>query len=840
MKRFFGKIVLPLLLVFVLCISPVYAAPETDAFAETQSVVTEKTKDTQALMTGFENVLENDKYTFAFKVEDGNIAVTDKKTGIVRYANPLNSDEDELAVGGKGEVLKSQILVQYYENDAVIIKNSYADAAKNKNISYSIENNVLYVNYVLGDDEFDTNLIPMVLTQERMEKDILPKLTEEEQEEILDRFRLYDREELDPEALKGMQITYPSLKNYNIYARGAIPAYKAEAFYGLFVKAGYTVEDLQKDYDQNELENPYVPKASFDITLEYSLTDDGFKVEVDPEKIKYVEDFQPIRIDILPYFNAADNKDSGFIFVPDGSGSLINLNNNKNTVNTYEKRLFETDNTQAESELIAPYQESVLPVFALSGSKSGFYATIDSGYEEGGVAAGVSGVSSSYNNVYPFFDLLSHGNISYNSTNVASNVLILTENFITCKLAVSYHFTDGGTTYSQIAVKYRELLQNQGILPKESVSDNVNIKVNLIGSAYVQKRFLGIPYTTIVSMTDYHQAAEILGSLEGLTTEVNYINAMPGGSLQKNLTKFKPLSVLGSKKERKELAEKTERLTFSYFAQHATKIKNGDTAKKLDRSNARKYRYDIVGRASVKGNSLKVLSPASLVKYADKAVKKFNKYDVDSVNIQDIGYILCSDFSVGAQYDRYEARLNVQKYLEKVSIDRYVSITNGSVYSLAYADKITEIPVTHTGYKIEDTAVPFYQIVLSGLIPYSTGSVNCADVGIVQFLKTVETGAQLQYTWYYEKPENLTYNSENYYGMGYESTIEDAKAYALKYKPLYEKIAGKAIVEHNYVSDTLSKTVYENGVTVYVNYSDTSAKVDGTSINALDYAVIGG
>jgi len=837
MRRLFGKIVLPLLLAVALCMAPVSAAPDANKDKEnTDSAPIKK----QVLSADFETVLENDKYRFSIKTEDGNIAVTDKKSGIIRYANPINAQDDELAIGGKGEVLKSQILVQYYENDSIVVNNSYADAAKNNNISYSVENDVLYVNYLMGDDEFDTNLIPMILTKERMEKDILSKLSEDEKEEILDRFRLYERKELDPEALKGMEITYPSLKKYDIYVRGAIPAFKAKDFYELFVKAGYTVEDLQKDYDQNELENPYKPKPSFDITLEYSLTDDGFKVDVDPKKIKYVENFKPVRIDILPYFDAADSKDSGFIFVPDGSGSLINLNNNKYTVNTYEKRLFETDNAQAESELIAPYQESVLPVFALSGSKSGFYATIDSGYEEGGVAAGVSGVSSFYNNVYPFFDLLSHGTISYSSTSVASNVLIMTENFITSKLSVAYHFISGGTSYSQIAVSYRELLQKQGLLPEKSVSDNVDINVKLIGSAYVQKRFLGIPYTSITSMTDYDEAAKILEKLEGLNTEVNYINAMPGGSLQKNLTKFKPLSVLGSKKERKELAEKTARLTFSYNAQYATKIKNGDTAKKLDRSNARKYKYDIVGRVSVKSNSLKVLSPAVIVKYADKAVKKFNKYDIDSVNIQDLGYLLCSDFNVDAQFDRYKARQNVQKYLEKLSKDRYVSLTNGSVYSLAFADKITDIPITHTGYKIEDTAVPFYQIVLSGIIPYTTASVNSADEGILHFLKTVETGAQLQYTWYYEKPDNLTYNSEDYYGMSYESTIDEAKAYALKYKPLYEKISGKAIVEHKYVSETLSETVYENGITVYVNYSDSSVKIKGTTVNALDYAMIGG
>jgi len=358
MRRLFGKIVLPLLLAVALCMAPVSAAPDANKDKEnTDSAPIKK----QVLSADFETVLENDKYRFSIKTEDGNIAVTDKKSGIIRYANPINAQDDELAIGGKGEVLKSQILVQYYENDSIVVNNSYADAAKNNNISYSVENDVLYVNYLMGDDEFDTNLIPMILTKERMEKDILSKLSKDEKEEILDRFRLYERKELDPEALKGMEITYPSLKKYDIYVRGAIPAFKAKDFYELFVKAGYTVEDLQKDYDQNELENPYKPKPSFDITLEYSLTDDGFKVDVDPKKIKYVENFKPVRIDILPYFDAADSKDSGFIFVPDGSGSLINLKI-ENMRDQHEKAKHDAKQAKKAPKKSSSNKESYTPV----------------------------------------------------------------------------------------------------------------------------------------------------------------------------------------------------------------------------------------------------------------------------------------------------------------------------------------------------------------------------------------------------------------------------------------------------------------------------------------------
>lgn len=842
MKKLFGKIALPLLLSLAMCVQPVSAAPDEGTADTDNSALTVETSVSES---GFVTMLENDDYILAFRSTDAGIAVIDKNTGIVRYSNPTDAESDELAVGGKGYNLRSQIMVQYYEKEILTMMNSFGDCMKyntaaEQTMTYEVKDDVLYVNYKIGDTTFNVDIIPTVIPKDRMD-DILSKLSDEDKETVLKEYRYYSKSELTKEAYDQLVIIYPCIAQHDVYARDKIAAYKGEAFYKILTDAGYTQEIADKDYKKLGMENPYSPSANFEVTLEYSLTEDGFKATVDPSKIKYEEDFKPVRINILPYFGAADRDDSGYIFVPDGSGSLIYLNNNKYTVNTYEQRLFETDNTFTIEEVIAPARESVLPVFALCSQESGFYATLDSGYEEGGVAAGVSGNTSYYNNAYAFFDLVSHGYISYGAGgNVSAKVLTMTDDFISCNLTVSYHLIDGNTTYSQVAVKYREYLQKKGLLPTESSSEVIDLNVKLIASAYVQKRFLGIPYTTIAAMTNYKQAAEILGELGDITTSVNYVNAMPGGFLQSNLTKFKPLSVLGSKKKRAALAEQTEKLTFSYYAQYATDIKNGHAAKKLDRSNGRKYWYDIVGRAYQKSNSFMILSPSKLTEYASKALKKFDKYDIESVNIMDVGYLLSSDFKKGNQIDRYEARKEVEKYLAAVSKKKDVSVTYGSIYSFKYADKITEIPVTHTGYKIEDQAVPFYQIVISGLIPYSTESVNLADEGVDHFLKTVEVGGQLQYSWYYEKPDNLTYTQEDYYGMDYNSTIDDAKAYAEKYSTLYKKIAGKAIVDHSYINKKLAKTVYENGITVYVNYSDNEVSVDGVTVAALDYTVIGG
>ncbi|MBQ2286635.1 MAG: hypothetical protein II252_04975, partial [Clostridia bacterium] len=102
-----------------------------------------------------------------------------------------------------------------------------------------------------------------------------------------------ERDKLDKNALKTVSLSFPSIEKYDLYIRSKMPDYIAEEIYELFTKSGYTSEDLQRDCDQNGIENTYKPKPSFHIEIEYSLTEDGFKVYVDTKKVTYNPDYKP-------------------------------------------------------------------------------------------------------------------------------------------------------------------------------------------------------------------------------------------------------------------------------------------------------------------------------------------------------------------------------------------------------------------------------------------------------------------------------------------------------------------------------------------------------------------
>lgn len=220
--------------------------------------------------------------------------------------------------------------------------------------------------------------------------------------------------------------------------------------------------------------------------------------------------------------------------------------------------------------------------------------------------------------------------------------------------------------------------------------------------------------------------------------------------------------------------------------------------------------------------------------------KSIKSSKLKSLNILDVGYQLHSDFNLKNELDRHKTREAIEEYLKSLSNEAELFVDTGSIFSFPYSDKITNIPSDHSGYKIEDTAIPFYQIVISGYLPYSAPSINSAPDSETAFLKAVEYGAQLQYTWICKKPENVLRIREDYYGFLYSDFIESAKEYINSYKELYSSIEGSSITEHIIYSDELTKTVYDNGIAVLVNYGDEVIEADGRQIEPKSFCLIGG
>ncbi len=779
---------------------------------------------------GYRAVIENEKFALGYKVSDASVALLNKSTGYVWYTNPKNS--------GNSKKVKSQLEFFYYNNNTVVGMDSFEYGIEAEAVPrYEVDGNTLTVNYELGNNEFELEMMPSVVKKERFENEFLSKLTDEEKAEVLSNYTLFDRKTLDKETYDIMIISYPSLKDSDLYVRpNDIPNYMAEKSYNLLVKAGYTSDDLQKDCDENGIENTYVAKPYFKAQLKYYLTDYGFSVSLDPKTIEYNKNYIPVKVSVLPYFGAADQKSDGFMLLPDGSGAIVNLNNGKTSENVYNKNFFTTDAVLNDVTAQPNSQLSLLPYFGISNEKGGFIASVDSGYEVGGVTAQVSGMSNNFNAISSYYNLFINSKVTY-SANANDSFYRFAENIYSDVINISYHITDNSPDYSELALVYREHLKEIDAL-KDSNLKATNMNITFKGVAKSTKNFLGFNYEANEAYTTVEQAEEIMSKIGLKNADIRLDNFTCGGEIQDSVSSLKLESSAGNIKDLKDLYSMSGNTFLSVNAQHLSKENKSYASMAISQEAAYGLEFNTATLKKELWRYSVVLSPEYLQSAAEKLARQIKKREVKAINIEDIGYSFNSDLRENDEIGRYESRKAVQRFLSTLSDNATVSVNKGSIYSLEFADKIWDIPMSSSNYLIEDYSIPFYELVISGSIPYTAPEINDSSEIHTSFLKALEYGAQPHFTLIYRKLDSVDYYKDDYYGYFYEDYIDVIKEYSSVTEELYEKLDGAAMVEHK-LENGVAEVNYDNGVKIYINYNDTDIKIENSIVKSQDFLVVG-
>ena len=260
------------------------------------------------------------------------------------------------------------------------------------------------------------------------------------------------------------------------------------------------------------------------------------------------------------------------------------------------------------------------------------------------------------------------------------------------------------------------------------------------------------------------------------------------------------------------------------------------TRGKISQDDAYKLNYNFVNGFKENSNYLLLLSSKIFTKNFDKLIGQINKHKLEAINLRDIGYELNSDFDDGAEIDRHQARINAQEYMKKLSDKAELSVDKGSIYALPFVNKIWDIPMSGSNYHIEDYSVPFYQMAISGYVNYVAAPFNDNSDILAQFLKAVEYGAQPQFALTYKMPKGINYYQEKYYGYLYENHIDSIKELSDKYSKISDAINGSSIVNHE-GSENWAVTEYENGVKLYINYSNSDLLIKGKTVSSQDILI---
>ena len=611
----------------------------------------------------------------------------------------------------------------------------------------------------------------------------------------------------------------------------------------------------------------YFKKAStnFSIPVKLSLKDEYVHVELMIDQIKENGDTRILSVNVYPYFGAAGLNDTGYAFVPDGTGSLMVFNRELLSYypfgNEGEGIMYAVNPTEyATNNYFQNWNEALrLPVYGMVKNNDAFLAIIERGAAVTEIEAGMSRMWNSYNVVKPCINIRdvqerrtatgTKGEGSYYSEIRPENVVI------------RYYPLDGEKAdYIGMAERYREyLIEEKGMTPIKEVASNA-LNISLYGAVKKEKHFLGIPYTGAEYLTTYSEAEELVDRLAADNIDKVFINysgwTSSGLDTTTDLT-LKPSSKLGGKKAINSLIDKVngiDNYTLAFdlelheFHSQTSDIKSfKDVAHGLDASPSVIWRERIsaAGARTRSNMGYMLIHPARMLGYAEKFINSASANDVKSLSFNSLGNSLyCAyNFNDDSTRDKSEHHMEDIFGAAKEAVDEngILNTTGGNGYAAPYVDNIMNAPVYSSNNMLLSIEVPFYQIVFRGYVNLASNPFNLESEQDDLLLKLAETGMSLYYQLM--DAESTAFHNTDYtqlYACAIDDHYDDMIATYKRLKPLYDAVGDSTIVNYETISKDIKITTFSNGSKVYVNYSEADVNVNGVKVAAKDFTVTGG
>ena len=854
-------------------------------------------------LKGMTLVTENDVFYLYADVSTGEMAIQNKVTKEIMLSNPAN------ALANADETRLSQIYVNFFAVTAGKSKMQtlygYNDSFKYNQAKVVFTEDGIDVHYSLG-EEWKDYAIPNKISARKLIDALMAGGTFEDEEDaiklIKSNFDIYDPNQIciknwryDNESMRNEFLAaYPdsgetpyvylkkSIFDSN-YAKGILENLLTTANADYFKLSEIGEEKTQFELDSEELLNDkdretYKEKdyPNFKITVEYNLTNEGLVANVNTNSIKYdTSKYCLASISVLPYFAAASttttNYDNGYVFLPDGSGTLVRFEDiiNKGTIGKITGSLYGTDYTyyQISGKNAEQY---TMPVFGLVNSSenngTGYFAIIEEGDALASVTASVErNAGSAYASFkyaeYDTYDI--DASLSGNATST-KEITVVSKNFYKGNYTVNYKFLMANETaeahgiegtydasYVGMAKLYREYLTKNGILDKiEDPKESVKLFLEFFGSIKVKEQIATFPVTVNKELTSFEDIVEIQKELSesGVSNNSYILKGFYNGGLSASYpTKIKWQRVLGGKNGIKELLANAKSedyevatdvdFSYAYGAKKANGYKEkNDAVKTLDNRYTTKRVYYAATQTFERTSGVAV-SSASFVELFERFYKSVEDYDISILATRALGSDLNSDFDSEEYYTREDSKNNIVNLLKHMTKEDGANLglilDVGNVYAMKYASSVLSAPLDSSKYVMTSETVPFYGMVYHGSVEFAGNALNMEGDEDFMFLRSLENGSSLYYT--------LAKNEDNISALKFDK--EYSKYYSVSYDYLKDTIIStykthnelmkgkqdKYIIGHRFLNDEDldvnvtyldGKTTINNSLVVLVTYED--------------------
>jgi hypothetical protein len=777
-----------------------------------------------------------------------------KDTGAVWTSVPTNPEEDTLAMSAEKGHIRSTLSVTYSDDIGTEISlNNYTYSIENQTYDIEAGDDYITVHYSVGKVQKEY-VIPPVCTATDMEE-YFTRLDSTQLNLVKQYYKKYDINNLSKKDDKDALLeNYPELANQVLYVLRdtATEAVKAK-LQSIFDEAvGYTYEDLVSDKElDSSLSTNDNPVFNVDVT--YRLDGRDLIVEMPYSAMEFPKDTPMLNIDLLPFFGAGTTDDEGFLFVPEGSGALIDFNNGKTAQSVYYANVYGWDMAHAR-DAVVHNTCTAFSTFGISKGGNSFICNIEGGSSYASIEADIAGRFNSYNFVNSEFGILERE--QYDVGSIANNqVYIYQEELPDEVLSQRYTFVDSGS-YVDMAKEYQNYLKkNYGQYLTLNDDASAPVVIEVVGAVDKVRQIVGIPVSRPLELTTYNEASDIITRLnsEGMDNMIVKMTGWCNGGVNQSILKdVDTVTALGSSRSLKNLCQNAAGLGVNVYLDGITEyaydsdILDGffsyrDSARFISRELSELYPYSNVTygiREGLDGHYL--LHEKLILEMMDNLYEAGQKYGAYGISFQDVGRDLSSDFYRSNPYSREDALVDQSQRLASIKDSGgNIMINAGNIYAAVYSDVITQMDLKGSEYTIIDEYVPFYELAIHGYITYTGNPVNICGTEQDEILESVAYGAGLSYSVMAEDVEALQKTLyPQYYGSSFESVHDRMIETYTRFNNELGHVFNQEMTGHVNLNENVSCTEYKDGTKVYVNFGYTDYSENGVNVPARDYVVV--
>lgn len=589
----------------------------------------------------------------------------------------------------------------------------------------------------------------------------------------------------------------------------------------------------------------YFGDVGISVTITFTLRDDSVLISFNTNDLTETATAKLLSVSVAPYFCSTPNSEgtSDYLFVPSGSGALMYTD--PDTIGLgrdYSGNVYGNDYAVDILADSGNEEEIRLPVYGVKSGNNALCAIIENGDGAARIDALAGNPKNNYSTVYTTFYVRGYNNVEWDKKDaqLLNNIWPKNKEFS----VGFYPLFDDDANYTGMANCYKKYLSKNEMLIK-SDSKQQTYGVTLVGGAQVKRFAFGIPYTSVLPLTTSDNSIIILDDLiksNGIIPNVVLKGYGESGiDVEKIGGGYSFSSVLGGSKGQKSIEEYCKKNEITVFTEYDivrfTKSGNGfnrllDTAFSSD-SQTVGY-YPLKRNVRVENTDSKKILFLKRSKIEQAAQKLVDSVKASGISLSSFGSMAYSDYREEKYHlkgDLLNQANSVVTKLRKNNHQVLLSEANGYVAGLV--DVLNDAPLDNGGYDALDVRIPFYEMVYSGSIPMYSSALNLSSDYKNEILKCVEAGVSPTFMLIASSSMELVNSEESFYhGLLYKSRKSEISEIVSKTSEYYEKISGASIVSHSILMKDVTKTSFDNGTTVIVNYSDKSVIIDGNEIKA--------